>query len=152
MLDNIMNTIINRLINDDDLFKAVYFEQPDFLNQTIPSNRSIIVEDRIFPYIYVPDLVKEVKTFITIEVDVEYTSKTISDNKIHFYVLTHFSNETTAYEIKRTRFIMDRLKDLFHLADDIGISKTMLADENKFTTGSLSYIGFDVQYSMKEFI
>lgn len=153
-MENHFKTIINRIINDDLLFKAIYFDGEDFLKSTnaIPKNRNIIEKDRVFPYAHIPDFQKETKTYITMEIDIDRATKAISHNKIHFYILTHHTNENTAYGFKRTRFIMDRLKELFHLQNGIGIGKTMIADENKINVGSSNYFGFDAIYSMRDFI
>ena len=60
-------TIMQKLLADEELIKAVYYPDSDYLDKQKP-NAGLLVYRNIFPYRYVPTTTEEARTYITMSI------------------------------------------------------------------------------------
>lgn len=131
-LTDYKNTIIERLIGNQNLIKALYYshsnyeEQPDLSVSEIMSK---VLYSNIFPFNFIPTSKEELETvkgYLTISVtDIRPTKRGVHFNSgsIYLFVYMHKNMFKTDYGYLRTDFIASEIHGLLNQKSGIGIGK-----------------------------
>lgn len=121
-------TIIFKLIENDNIVQALVNNKPNFLEERIDVDPTSLVYSHIFPYR------KSVKTFteptslITLRfANFKPIGKKFRNGDIYFYIICHSGLILTDYGL-RYDFIFDEIDKVFTNSRDIGIGKLELFD------------------------
>lgn len=129
-LSTYKNTILSKLITNDGLVRAIYHNESNFLDASLPpiTTPSSLIYKNIFPYAYIPEAQDEQKTYITVMFNNFQLDKAFYKvGNIGFYVFTHFSLMPTDYNVLRTDYILNQIDTLFNKTNDLGIGKLQFA-------------------------
>jgi len=107
--------MLKELLDNDRLFKALYFDVPNFLDKTIPSDmdRTSLIYKRIWPYRFIPDIQDEAKSLITTEWSYKLSSRAdelIKLSTVRFFVIVHKDLVSVDYGL-RTDFIINEINE-----------------------------------------
>ncbi|OME55387.1 hypothetical protein BSK59_12975 [Paenibacillus odorifer] len=138
-LTEFKNTIIQRIVSNQDILKAVYYRDQNFLNQPNVDNESVLYKN-IFPYNFIPsspEEVGQVKTYITLSIT-DYKpvgGSRFRAGSVYIYTFSHkslFKVDLPTGDL-RVDFIVAGLDE-------------MLSDKRGIGIGELEFVG------MKEYI
>ncbi len=107
--------MLKELLDNNRLFKALYFKEPNFLDKTIPSDmdRTSLIYDLIWPYRFIPDIQDTPKSLITTEWKYRLESKVdelIKLSTVRFFVIVHKDIISIDYGL-RTDFIINEINE-----------------------------------------
>lgn len=140
-----------RITESQDLSKAIYYEDSNFLDKPDLSPEDLI-NHNVFPHKKVP-LENETNTYVTIDIT-DY--KPVARNPrfkratVYIYVLVHESLSTTDYGELRMDFILSRLDQIFNGARGIGDFKLDFKSVRDVYVNE-RYSGKYVAYDLREF-
>lgn len=145
------NTVMRRLTEDRQLCKALFYSQPDFLEQPDLADRSILAYNHIYPYPFLPDEQSDAKTLITMSFNkCELVNNAFKKGEICLNVMTHQSLFETAYEGTRVDFLLERIDALLNARAGIGIGKLAFQSLNEFTANP-RFMGSSISYKPIDF-
>lgn len=115
--------IIQKLISDDNIVRAIGISQKNFLDKNItPPEPHSLIYNNIYPYAYIPEAEDLMKTYITIMFNNFQLNKTFYKvGDICFYVFCHFSLQETNYAILRSDYLINQIDEVFNRTHDLGI-------------------------------
>ena len=117
------NTILQALINDDNIVKALGTDTVDFLDQPSISDPRDLLFNNIFPYCYVAENQEDQKSYITIMFRYKKSGRAFKVGSIGFYIFAHHDLLKTSYPHMRTDFIVNQIDELFHETTTLGIGR-----------------------------
>jgi len=153
------NTIVERIIKNQNLVKALYYshsnyeEQPDLSFDEIKNK---VLYSNIFPFNFIPtgkDELKNVKGYLTISVtDIRPTKNGVHFNSgsIFISVYIHKDMFRTDYGYLRTDFIASEIHELLNQKSGIGIGKLEFKGMREASINS-DYHGVILHYRPVEF-
>lgn len=122
-LSKYRNTIISRIISDDELIKAIGNNEVNFLD-IAKKDPITLLYNNIYPYYHVPTIQDEEKTYLSFTVsNIKKANNMYKFGNIDFYIYCHNSLFKTDYDVIRTDFISNRLDEIFNQSRDFGIGK-----------------------------
>lgn len=144
------NTILLKLINNDNLVRAVNNPESDFLTNPVADPSSIIYSN-LFPYKFVPDIQSGEKTFITMMFsDFQLVNTVYKSGCIWFYVFTHKNLMKTDYGILRSDYIINQIDEVMNQSRELGIGKLQFEGMSDFSV-SEDYLGGWIKYKNYDF-
>jgi len=106
--------VVEILISDMDLCKAVYYNNQNFLDQD-DFDTSLLIYNNIFPFRFIPDAAQTQKTFITLTFGrITASSSTIKSERFCLNVFTHRDLFRTDYNATRVDFIINKIDQLMN--------------------------------------
>jgi hypothetical protein len=139
------NTIMQMLINDENIVKAIGNNESNFLDITYPNQTRELLFNNIFPYPFVPDIEDEQKTYITLSLQSRSGGKYYKVGSIIFYVFTHYNLLKTDYPEIRTDYLMHKIDSLFHESDAFGIGELQFVRQSDLLV-TKSHYGVLIEY------
>jgi len=139
------NTILTKLIQNDNIVKAVGNVNSNFLDTASISNPRELLFENIYPFLYVPDTETEQKCYITMKFKFQRDSNVYKLGKVCFYVFAHQDILKTDYPWLRTDYIINQIDDTFNETRDLGIGEVQFGsmEDMKFSnTHSGSYVEY----------
>lgn len=123
-ISNYKNTILQRIVSDQELCKAVQYNDKNFLDKADIDDTTTLIYDRIFPYKFIPDTNTEEKTFITLSVGrFQYVNNSFKEGLIIISIFTHRDLFRTDYSKTRVDFILNKIDSLLNYKSGIGLGK-----------------------------
>ena len=119
--------IMMKLIEDEELLKALVNTESDFLANPLPIYPEETVYNYIFPYMNTKDIITETKSFITMEFK-DFRSVNgnfFSSGEVVFYIICHANLIRTDYG-NRYDYILEKIKNAYHGTKFLGIGKTVV--------------------------
>lgn len=145
------NTVLERILSNQDICKAVKYPVRDFLDQPDVENPFDLIYDNIFPHFFIPETVKEEKTFITLSFRRYRPVKSAYKSGLLFInVFTHQNLYRTNYGFLRTDFIISEIDKLVNSKEGIGVGKPEFYDMDEMYINNL-YSGLSIGYKLYEF-
>jgi hypothetical protein len=146
------NEIMMRLVSNENIVKALTYNNTDFLNQPTPEDAVGLIYTQIFPYQKVPTTQDTAKTFITMKFGYKPDGTFFKVSTIFFYVITHISLVRTDYGILRYDFLINEIDKMFNSQRGIGIGKLPFYAMDDFqVSGNSDWLGAFVAYKSTEF-
>lgn len=147
------NTILSKIINNDNIVRAVAINDPNFLDEShvVPDPYSLLYS-QIYPYKRIPPTSEEQRTFITMSLNNwQFVNRKFVVGKIRFFVFTY--TETlmqTDYSFLRTDYIASELHDLFNETNDLGVGKLAISKMDDLQVNDY-FFGSILEYTNYEF-
>lgn len=151
-LTNYKNNILLKLVSNENLIKALYNTDKNFLDQSLPINfdPTSLIYDSIFPYPYIPNIIDSPKTFITMNFDnFRYINNVFKSGILNFNILTHYFLMPTDYGL-RTDYILKEIDLLFNKQYDVGSFNLELYAGGDFVVNE-KYYGISISYVFTDF-
>lgn len=143
------NTIINTLLKNDKIVKALNYDFPNFLELGEVENPSNLVYQNIFPYKHVPKIQEDAKTFITMSFAIQWDKKnkqTLRGVDLYIYVFTHQNLQKTEYGAVRTDFIVNEIDKELNGSKCFGVGKLFLSEMFEYQMAESEYNGHTLKY------
>lgn len=143
---------MNRLIGSQEICKALYYNDTNFLDQPDISNPPSLAYDYIYPYRFIPDETQtDVKNYITLSFR-SYRDAGVyfKSGKIYINVLNHVQTIKTDYGWLRYDYLIHNIDLLMNSTLGIGIGKAEFYDADEFYVNK-NYVGMYVAYKIVEF-
>ena len=142
------HTVFTKIRNSDDIKEILLGKN---YNVEIVDD---LLDEHIFPYLYVPDVQSEAKTYICVDVIVpKVPNPSIKNLKIIIWVFAHKSlmrYSKKGYIGTRTDILSDVLDRLLDTSREFGIGRLKLEDVGIFNSEKL-YYGRVLTYSASDF-
>jgi len=131
-LTDYRNTIIQRIVGNQSIVKALYYNDIDFLDKPDLDSKTIkskLLFSNIFPFNFIPtsdEELKLAKSYITISItDVKPTQRGVKFNSgsIFVSILLHRDSFKTDYGYLRSDFLISEVHDLLNQQEGIGMGK-----------------------------
>lgn len=83
--------LLQDLLKNDKLVKALIFNEPDFLNKSIPADfdPTSLIYDKVWPFKFIPDIQDTPKSLITTLWSFKPYKSLIYFNEVIFYTIVH---------------------------------------------------------------
>jgi len=117
------NTILSNLIQNEDIVKALYSKEPNFLDSSTPVDAKSLLFTNIFPYAYIPNSQETQEAYITVLFKFRRYNNAIKVGRVCFYVFAHKDLLKTDYPWLRTDYIINKIEEMFNRSRDLGIGK-----------------------------
>lgn len=117
------NKILELLINDDDIVKALGNNEDNYREVASISDPHDLLFNNIFPYCFVPENQEDQKTYITVVFRFKGGKYYFKMNSIGFYVFAHNDLLKTKYPEMRTDYIINQIDEIFHETQELGLGK-----------------------------
>jgi hypothetical protein len=145
-------TIMSRLITDQNICKAIYYNEANFLDQPdiVDPAKSLIYKN-VFPYRFIPEPDKEEHTYVTLSFRrYKPVGSAFKSGLIYIYTFTHKDLVTTDYGVLRYDYIVSEIDKLINMQRGIGIGKAEFYEMDEFIVNE-KYLGQYVAYKLYEF-
>ncbi|GAV11289.1 hypothetical protein [Paenibacillus sp. NAIST15-1] len=150
-LSTMKTEIMTRIISNKNLCKALYYNDPDFLDKIEINDPYSLLYDRVFPYRRVPEVEDEAKTFINLSLSrFRKIDNSFKDGLITIFVITHTDLVRTDYGILRYDYIINEIDELFNQKRGLGIGKLEFAGMDELYVNK-KFIGISVSYKPVDF-
>ena len=147
--------IMNKLIFDDDIAKALLNKQSDFLHQhysipTIPEKLKMGYKN-IYPYFLIPKIQDAAESYIISQFKFQFRNIIINKVFIEFRIFVHVDLQQTDENILRLDFITNRMKKIFNENSEFGIGDLYLQLEEDLIPINDKYIVTKLLFSTMDF-
>lgn len=147
------NTIIYKLLEDENLLRAIVNNDSDFLSKPLPIPSDELIYSYIYPYQKVTNILTETKSFITMKFErfKPNNSNHFYSGRVYFYILCHESLIRTDYG-NRHDYIVDRIRNLFdHNRNIGGIGECIVSEISDISANDGKYFGSACEITIKDF-
>lgn len=134
------NQILEAIISDEELVKAIANNNIDFLNNEV-TNPAALLYKQVFPYKWTaPEIPDRKEVYVTMSFNVGRMSGGIF-NEITFsiYIFVHKDimrvDVGDSYQL-RSDFIMEKMEELFHNSTEYGVGRLELIDTGEIFISS----------------
>lgn len=143
------SNVLMRIIKNQNLCKAIYYTDRNFLDQPDISDPSSLIYSQIYPYNRIPDAITEGKTFLTFSFS-KYKSidRYFKEGYLNINIMVHKKNMETDYGVLRPDYILAEIDSMMDTGFGIGKLQLNLYDE--FNVNA-DYLGSYVSYNIVEF-
>jgi hypothetical protein len=144
-------TIMSRIIEDQDLCKAIYYTDNDFLSKPNIDPYSLLYEN-IFPYRIIPEEVQDVsKTYVNLSFQrFRSVNNAFKSGYIYVYILCHVGALRTSYGKIRYDYIANKIDNMLNQERGIGLGKLEFHEMNELIINN-KYIGLSLCYESVDF-
>jgi hypothetical protein len=116
------NTILAKLITNENIVKALGNIEANFLDVPVIPNPRTLLFKNIFPYAFVPETVEDQQAYITVMFKFKRAkSNYYKIGSIGFYIFAHKDILKTAYPWLRTDYIVNQIDEVFNQSQELGI-------------------------------
>ncbi|QWU13400.1 hypothetical protein SAMN04487895_10366 [Paenibacillus sophorae] len=145
------NTVINRILSDSDLCKAISYNSNDFLSQPHIEDTSMLIYNNIYPYRFIPDIKIEAKSFITLScTDYRPSGNSFKNGLLGIYMFTHRDLFKTDYGYTRVDYVLSKVEELMNSKNGIGIGRLSFNSLNEFAVNE-KFQGYALTYRPVDF-
>ena len=147
------NNIGIKLIENNNLVKALINNNSDFLNQSLPDGfkPTDLLHNRIYPYVFIPKVETEPKNFITMSFGkYNYVNNVFKSGILSFYIICHFSLLKTDYGV-RYDYILSQIDSMFNKESDVGIFNLTIDSGGDLPVINEHYFGSMISYKFYDF-
>jgi hypothetical protein len=145
------NTVIEKLLETDEIVKALYYENENYLEQPTLDDPSILVYENIFPYRFIPDTNTERKTFLTVSCrKIKKVNNAFKAGFLTLAVFTHKELFKTNYGETRVDKVMSLIDEIFNSSRGIGIGKLEFVEMDELIVND-KYMGAYISYKPIDF-
>jgi len=117
------NTILTKLISNENIVKALGNNVANFLDVPFTANPRTLLFENIFPYAFVPDTQEDQQSYITIMFKFKKGKHYYKVGSIGFYVFSHKDILKTNYPWLRTDYIINQIDEIFNESKELGIGE-----------------------------
>lgn len=118
------NTIIERLLSDQELCKALYYQTPDFLEQPDIEDASELIYNNIYPHRFIPTIDQTMWTYVTMALgDFRLIKRSFKVGTIAINVFTHRTTFKTDYGCTRVDYIVNKIDEMMNEQRGTGVGK-----------------------------
>lgn len=143
-----------KLIESQEICKAVYYNEMDFLSKPDISDPYSLIYENIFPYRFIPkdDETETKKTYITLSFG-RYTPNNThyKSGLVYINVFTHKDLFRTNYGSLRTDYLLNEIHKKVNHSDGLGIGKAQLHMMDELYVNN-SYQGNYIAYKLYDFV
>ena len=140
-----------RLADSTDLCKALYYNEPNFLDQPDIDDTGELFYNNIFPFSRIPELAKEGKSYLTMAFkDYRKVNNGFKSGFIYLHTFTHVNLIRTDHGFLRYDFIISEIDKLMNDQRGIGIGKAEFYKMDEYYVNE-QYMGMYVAYKLWEF-
>ncbi|MNC08147.1 hypothetical protein D3C75_557220 [compost metagenome] len=144
-------TTIERFLNDQDLCKALYYSNENFLDQPDIEDTSILIYENIFPHRFIPNITNEARTFITLScTDYKPSGNSFKNGVLGVYMFTHLDLYETDYGYTRMDYVLSKVEELMNNKIGIGIGKLNFNSMNEYIVNE-KFQGYALTYRSLDF-
>lgn len=145
------NNIISKILEDDNLIKALTNITKDFIDQPLISDKNSIIYSNLYPYRYVPETTTDPKVYITMAfTNYRLYGTQFKSGNIYFYALCHKSLMQTDYGCNRCEYIVNKIDSLFQDERGYGLGKLEFNSMNDISVND-EYVGIELGYKLVDF-
>jgi hypothetical protein len=145
------NTVINRLLSDQELCKAIFYADKDFLEKDDIEYTDELVYNNIYPHRFIPDTATETNTYLTITCsDFRPTGNSFKNGLLAIYMFTHRDNFKTEYGYTRMDFVLSKVEELLNSQRGIGIGELQFYSLNEYVVNE-KFQGYALIYKTMDF-
>lgn len=162
VLSNISDTkmkVIDRLRQDKELGKLLKYSSDDALQRpNLTEDETYdLVDDSIFGYRYIPEVVKDQKSFVSIEIAnfvPQEGFRQFSDDYVMGYIIFYILVDTAIMKTNngyRQDLIQSRVYNLFQENEDFGIGKLRMEVFQPLWSHDNKFGGYTVSFGIVDF-
>lgn len=145
------NTVISRLLSDQELCKAIAYTDTDFLEQPDIEYTDKLVYKNIFPHRFIPETNAEVKTYITVScTDYRPSGNSFKNGILGIYMFTHRDNFKTDYGYTRMDYVLSKVEELMNSQRGIGLGELSFNSLNEYVVNE-KFQGYALTYRPLDF-
>ncbi|PIH59678.1 hypothetical protein [Paenibacillus sp. LK1] len=142
--------VLDRLLSDTNILKAVVHNDTSFLDKEIP-NVDDVVYKHIYPHRFIPKTADEKKTYITISFGkFRPVGTAFKSGFVTFNVITHQDLYRTDYGCMRVDFIIQKIDELINQTRGMGIGKVEFSNSDEISLNT-DYHGMYITYKLCDF-
>lgn len=143
--------MINRLLSDQELCKAVFYTNSDFLDQEDIKDTGELIYRNIYPHRFIPEISTDMKTYLTIScTDYRASGNSFKHGVLGIYMFTHRDNFKTEYGYTRMDFILSKVEELLNSSRGIGIGELKFNSLNEYVVND-KFQGYVLTYRPVDF-
>ncbi|OMD71212.1 hypothetical protein [Paenibacillus odorifer] len=145
------NTVINRLLSNQDLCKAIFYKDEDFLEKESIEYTDKLIYKNIYPHRFIPETAADAETYITIScTDYRPTGRSFKNGQLGIYMFTHRDLFKTDYGYTRMDYIMTKVEELMDGIRGIGLGELVFAGLNEYVVNE-KFQGYVLTYRPVDF-
>lgn len=155
-LTDYKNTILIRLVGNQDICKAVFYQNQNFLEQPDVDYKEVgLIHSNIYPYDFIPSTaeeLKDTKTYITLSVT-DYrkaSGNQFRAGNVFVKVFAHKTLFRTSYDFLRVDFIVSKIEELLGGKRGIGIGELEFIGMKEYQVNG-DYLGTYLHYRPVDF-
>ena len=143
--------IMLKLLESQDICKAVYYQTENFLDLADIEDPTEIVYKNIFPHSFVPEVDDTAKTYLAIHFKrFRSINNYFKSGLIYVSVFTHKSLFKTNYGVTRIDFLLNKIDECLNGLRGIGLGELEFYEMDEFTVNN-SYSGAYLSYKPVDF-
>ena len=145
--------LLDSLLTDQELIKAVVYDTPDFLyREDIDYEKAqSYVFNRVYPQRFIAGTPSEIKTYLTISFeDYRPINGYFKSGRIRISAFTHHTLYSSIDGFLRIDLIMERIDELLNSQRKLGIGKMEFSERNPLTV-TTDYHGEYIIYRIVDF-
>jgi hypothetical protein len=145
------NTIINRLLSEQELCKAITYTNTGFLEQPKIEKTEELIYRNIFPHRFIPDVSDSAETYITLSLsNYKLINSKFKSGLVNIYMFTHRDLFKTDYGYTRMDYIMTKVEELMDSKRGIGLGELVFAGLNEYVVNE-KFQGYVLTYRPVDF-
>ncbi|MFS0857339.1 hypothetical protein [Paenibacillus taichungensis] len=142
--------VLDRLLSDTEILKAVVHNDTNFLDKEIP-NVDDVVYKHIYPHRFIPKTADEKKTYVTISFgNFGAVGSSFKSGFVTFTVITHQDLFRTDYGCMRVDYVLQKIDELMNQTRGMGIGKLQYSNMDEVSLNT-DYHGMYVKYKLYDF-
>jgi hypothetical protein len=152
------NKVINRIFENKELCKLLYYNEPDALfKPDVENPKKTLMYKSVFPYRFVPDIVDNQQTYLTLGVgrlnNSESGFKVYNDYRtlmIYIYFFTHVDLMRTSVGVRQD-FMLGEIDKLFNRKkESIGMGDTPIGYVSELWSHNNKFGGYATSYNITD--
>ncbi|WP_124116933.1 hypothetical protein [Paenibacillus xylanexedens] len=142
--------VLDRLLSDSGILKAVIHNNTNFLDKDIPNVEDVVYK-HIYPHRFIPKTSDEKKTYVTIYFgNYQPVGTSFKSGYVTFTVLSHQDLYRTDYGCMRVDYIIQKIDELMNQTRGIGIGKVKFSKMDEVSLNT-DYHGMYITYKLHDF-
>jgi hypothetical protein len=144
-------TIMMRIIGSQNICKALYYNDTNFLDQPDIAEPTGLIYDQIFPYKKVPEVSSDAKSYITMSFNrYRPVGNRFKAGYVYLYIFVNKNNMRTDYGCLRTDYIVSEIDELINQTYGLGIGKVEFNSMDDIIVNQ-NYLGMEISYKLCDF-
>lgn len=145
------NTFMSRVLEDQELCKAIFYTDQGFLEKDNIYDTSELIYKNIFPHRFIPETASEAQTYITLScTDYRPTGRSFKNGQLGIYMFTHRDLFKTDYGYTRMDYIMTKVEELMDGKRGIGLGELVFGGLNEYVVND-KFQGYVLTYRPVDF-
>ncbi|QWU14436.1 hypothetical protein SAMN04487895_101748 [Paenibacillus sophorae] len=144
-------TVIKRLINDNGLCKAIFYNDEDFLDREDVIHTDDLIYNNVYPHRFIPEVTSTAKTYITVScTDYRPSGNSFKNGMLNIYMFTHRDLFKTDYGYTRMDYVMTKVEELINGERGIGVGELGFGGLNEYIVNE-KFQGYVLTYRLVDF-